>query len=121
MTEPVSMARVEAEIVRLSDAMEDALDDLARRAQTAADAEHAYKVKYAKERLAAVSNGGHGPGGRCTADEAEDRATVRCDAELRARLVSDAYQGVAQERLRTMRSQVEALRTLAANVRSLST
>lgn len=115
---PLTQSEVEGEIARLSDAMEDAMDELARRAQGAADAEADYKVAYAKELLKAGTLEGSGPRGRTTVDEREALALGKVEDLFRARLISEAHHNVAQERLRTQRSQIDALRTIAANIRA---
>lgn len=116
----ITAGEVEGEIMRLSQAMDTGLEDLEQRAKEAAGAEHAYKVAFAKARLVARDEPGHGPKERTTDAEADDKATVRCDDELRKRLITDALHGVTQESLRTMRSQIDALRTIAANIRAQS-
>lgn len=115
---PLTQAEVEGEISRLSSAMEDALDQLARNAIDAAEAEAEYKIKYAQKLLQAGGLEGSGRGGRTTVDEREAIALGQCEPEFRARLIKEAHHGVSQEKLRTMRSQIDALRTIAANIRA---
>lgn len=118
--EVLTAGHVEAEIVRLSAAMDAALEELATYAVDAAQAEHAYKVQFAKEMLKAKNQPGSGPRGQTTDSVAEAKAIIHSDTELRERLVAEAFHGVTQEKLRTMRSQIDALRTISANIRAMT-
>lgn len=116
--EILTAVEVEQAITRISNAMERDTLQLARLAEAASKAEVAYKVKFAQERIKARMQPGSGPKGRTTNDEADDMATVACADELAARLAAEAVHGSAVERMRTYRSQLDALRTLAANIRA---
>lgn len=114
----LTAVEVEAEIMRLSDAMEAELGEMASQAQAAAEAEHAFKVAYAKRRLEAGFEDGNGRGGKTTVDEREDMALMATADLFKARLIAEALYDTAKERGRTRRSQIDSLRTLAANIRA---
>lgn len=114
----LTAAEVERNIMLISTSMENLTNDLVSLANDAAEKEHAYRVAYAKARLVARDGEGHGPKGRTTNEEADDIATVECDALLRARLIAEAIHQAARDTLSTRRAQLDALRTIAANVRA---
>lgn len=119
--EVITAAMVESRITQLSDDLEALVERLALHAATNAEAEVAYKVKYAKARLVARdAPGGHGPGGRTTNDEADDRALVECESELRAHLIAEAVYASTRDAMFSRGRQLEALRTIAANIRSMT-
>lgn len=116
---PLTQAGVEERIVDISDAMETAVEDLADKSDEAAEAEVAYKVKYAQSVLrAGARTDGTGRGGRLTEGDKEATAITECEDELRARLITEAHKEVAQEKMRTMRARLDALRTVSANIRA---
>lgn len=111
---------VESSIMKISNELEELVTDLANRAETAAQAEVTYKVKYAQKRLLARDAPGHGPGGRTSNDEADDRALRDCENELRAHLIAGALYGSLRDAMFTKGRQLEALRTIAANIRAMT-
>lgn len=116
--EVITAVMVEQRITRLSDELEALTGDLARFAHAAAEAEVTYKAKYAKCRMVARNGEGHGPGGRVSNDEADDRALGECEVELRAHLIAGAVYASARDAMFTKGRQLEALRTIAANIRA---
>lgn len=116
----LTAADVEAEIMRLSDAMEVELGHMADQARQAAEAQHAYKVGFAKRRLEAGYEEGNGRGGRTTVGEREDMALRDTEEQYKAALIAEALYDTAKERGRTRRSQIDALRTISANIRAQS-
>lgn len=119
--ELVTPAYVEKEIVRLSNNMSDVTDGLSQLAQDMANAEVNYKRAWSREMIRARATlDGDGPKGRVTVDQAESFAIEHVHEELLAHLSATAMYDVAKEVLRTTRSQVDALRTIAANQRAQS-
>lgn len=104
--------------MRIERIMEEDIDRLEDAAHNKAVATHAYKVKFARERLRAKSSEGYGPGGRTTDAEAEDHAMEKCGDEYLARLTAEALWDALEEKSRMMRAQLDALRTIAANIRA---
>jgi hypothetical protein len=103
------MIDLENELERLLDGMTIALAELERHSETAAQAEVAYKVKYAKEVLRSE---------RKTVTEREHEATVRCEKELWERAVSERLEKVAREKLAAYRASMDSVRSLMVNARS---
>lgn len=114
----LTAADIERRITLLSDQMEELTYDLAKRAEVAALAEATYKVAFAKARLRARMQPGTGPRERTTNDEADDRAIRDCEEELTEHLITEALYNSARDALFSKRSQMDALRTIAANIRA---
>lgn len=108
---PIAQADVEAEIMRLSSLAEKVTHELAKRARAAAEADVAYKVAHAKALLAAE--------GAQYVRDAE--ATVRSERELTEKRATEALLLAAQEAGRNYRAQLDALRSINANLRPLVT
>lgn len=109
MPQQISPAEVEGEILRLSALLETVTEAQADLGMNAGEAEVAYKVAYAKAMLRADGD---------TAKDREAQATIWTEAELRGRKISEAMHSVNVEQCRTIRAQLDALRTLAANARA---
>lgn len=105
----LSQAEVEQELMRLSAMAEKALQELAKRARAAAEAEVKHKVARAKALLAAEG----------TVAEREARADVETEALFLERKMAEALLLSAQEAGRTYRAQLEAIRSVNANLRPL--
>jgi len=84
------------------------------RARAAAEAEHAYKVAYAKALLVAKAED---PKRSVVVCEAV--ATLECDELLRSRLFADAVLDAAKEAGRNARAEGDNLRSINANHRAL--
>lgn len=111
---PLTQNGVEREITRLSGLMEEGVEELDRVSSDAAVAEADFKIRYAQERIKAKVQAG----GKITVSDADDAATVETETELRRRLVTEAKKEVGQERMRTLRARIDALRTVSANIRA---
>lgn len=109
MTEPLTQVHVESEIWRLSKAAEDQSHELAEHSRSAAEADVAYKVCHAKALLQAEG----------TVGERDARAVLACESQYRAKRATEAVQLACQERGRNLRAQLDALRSINANVRAL--
>ncbi len=107
----LAQADVEAEIMRLSERCEQVTLSLAKRAVAAAEADAAFKVAYAKAYLLA-----DGP-----VAEREAHAAIATQREYRDHRIAEAKFKSASEAGRNARTQLEALRSIAANIRSLVT
>lgn len=116
--EVLTAVDIERRIMATFDRMEEQVHDLAQKAREAAEAEAAYKSRFAQERLQARSAGGSGPGGRTTNDEADDKALRACSDELTQHLITEALYQAARDALHVRRSQMDALRTIASNLRA---
>lgn len=107
---------IEGEITRLSDLLERATEALATAAEDAANAEADYRVAYAHEFYSP-----HRPAEenvKLTEKLRESLATIACDELLHRHKVAAARQLSIIEKCRQLRAQLDAVRTLSANVRS---
>jgi sulfite reductase beta subunit-like hemoprotein len=109
-------AAVDAEIVRLMDALEDATETYREANQRAAESEARFKYRYARAYIDTIEER---PGRQATATEREARAELETADEHSAYLISKAAAASAKEALSSIRTQIDAVRTLAANHRTL--
>lgn len=107
--EPLVQADVEAEILRLSRMAEEVTQKLAQRARVAAEADVVWKLCHDKALLLAE--------GPQYVRDAE--ATVKCEREYTEKRTSEALLLSAQEAGRNYRAQLDALRSINANLRPL--
>lgn len=112
MPEPLSQVYIESEIVRLSALAERVTTEIAQRARDSALADSSYKREHAKAYLMAAGK---------TVGEKEAQTALECDSEFTAKRVAEALLLAAQEAGRNYRAQLEALRSLNANLRPLVT
>jgi hypothetical protein len=91
--------------------------ELAHRAVADAEARTAYKVAEAKSRLLAKDDGGP----RRTVQEIEAIAMIATQDEYRTHAIAEARFKAAQEAGRNYRAQLDALRSINANLRALVT
>ena len=103
----LTQADVERELERLVGAADTVAHDIADRAEAAARAEHGYKIASARALLAS-----DGP-----VAVKEAKALLVCEDEHLARKIADARLLAAQETARTIRAQLDALRSVNATVR----
>lgn len=104
---PLSASEVEGEIRRLLDRMEELTQQIAREAEEAGRSEAAHKAAYATNYLQ-FEGAGH---------LREQQATQQTAGLFRARKIAEAKYYSTKEALGTVRAQVDALRTIAANIR----
>lgn len=106
----LSPADIDTDILRLSRACEETTHDLAKASRRAATAVTRYKVEHAKAHLRAEG----------TVADREAHATVDTATELHDAEIAKALEKAAQEAGRNYRAQLDALRTIAANLRPLT-
>jgi len=111
MSQPVTPAMAEAELRRLARKLEERTDALAELLTTAAAADVAYKVAFAKALLQATG---------ATVAEREAHATLATQTELTTRKVSEAIADACREAVRSLRDQLSAVQSVNANVRHLA-
>lgn len=104
---------IEGEIVRISDRLEKATDRLQEVSVAHAHAEADYRYAYAQAFLKRREGDE-----KLTDKIREQRATEETTEQFRARRVAEAEQMSLQEKCRQLRSQLDAIRTLSANVRA---
>jgi hypothetical protein len=107
----MAMNEVELEIRRLSRHLNEQTMAIGEAAKNAARSDVAYKRAYA---LAMIALRGHGG----TVPEKEAEVTSRTIGEMEARALDEAVYRSLQEKGRNLRTQLEALRTVAANIRA---
>lgn len=103
---------VEGEITRLSKILETATGMLATASEEAAVGEADYRIAYSKAFL-------NPPSGeeKLTEKIRESHALIVAEAELRRYKLTAAKQLALQEKCRQLRAQLDAVRTISANVR----
>lgn len=112
MTEPLSQVFIESEIVRLCALAEKVTTEIAQRARTAAEADANYKRAHASAFLMAQGK---------TVGDRESASAMETADEYLERRIAEAHLLAAQEAGRNYRAQLEALRSLNANLRPLVT
>lgn len=116
MTAPITMHEVEQEIVRLSNLLDHATTEIAKRARDAAGKRARAKVDLAKAFLEA--RGTVTTNGRpISADACEAHARAACEQQVIDDEMAQAVLLAAQEAARNTRAQLDALRSVMANVR----
>jgi len=106
----VTQARVESEIMRLSALLEDRNDAIASAAERAAHADVAYRRMHAGAILQAEGR---------NAEQREAWAHLQVLDEYYERKMAESSLLAAQESARSLRAQLSALQSLAANIRAL--
>ena len=112
MTTPLSDVDISAEILRISRRLDHQVTEIARRARAAAEAEVAHKLGYARAILAVEG---------ATVAERDAKALLQCAETYALHKGADAVLMAAQEAGRSLRSQIDALRTLSAAQRAALT
>lgn len=109
---PVSQAEIESEIMRLSELCEKATHEVRKRGEAKAKARTDHAVAFAQARLRSSGT---------TVGEREDEATVETAALLGHKEFTEALFESAKEAGRNYRAQLDALRSINANLRPLVT
>jgi YesN/AraC family two-component response regulator len=107
-TKPISQVDVEEEMIRLVTMLEDETENFERLIQDMANKEATYKSSWAKEYLSAKGS----------IKERESWADYRLEKETFSWKIAEALVKGKREKLSSLRTSIDALRTLAANVRS---
>lgn len=107
-TRPISQVEIEEEIMRLTDLLETETESFEQLALDAAVKESNYKAAWAKEYL----------GAKGSIKEREAWADYKLEDPALQFKISEALVKSKREKLNSLRTNVDALRTLAANVRA---
>jgi hypothetical protein len=110
--DPMAQAQVESEIHRMSHRLTQVTEDIARLSQRAAQAEVDYKVGFAKALYKRV-------GSKMSVGLKEAAALIEMEEEFGAMKLLDAELKALQEAGRNLRSQLDSLRSINANVRGV--
>lgn len=107
MTQVLSPAAIDGEISRLCSKLEAETETYADMIRNAAEAEVNYKREFAKVLLRTSG----------TVAERDAESTLAVADKLMERRLSEAIAGAQKELLATLRAELSALQTLAANLR----
>lgn len=111
----LTQAQIEGEITRLSDALEAETYDYRDISLSAAEAEAAFKHRHATATLSMAAEATDGR--KRTASERAAYADRVSGDEFRLFRIAEARRGASRESMLSLRTRIDALRTLAANIR----
>lgn len=109
----VTQSDIENEILRLSSLLEEQTREYGRVLEEQAQAEAAYRISYAT----VFTSLRMGPE-KLSEETCKQKATEDCREALSRRLAADAKARYLEEQCRSLRAQLDAVRTLSANVRA---
>ena len=107
-TKPISQVEIEEEIMRLTDLLESETEAFEQLAMDCAIKESNYNASWAKEYL----------GAKGSIKEREAWADYKLEDMAMQYKISEALVKSKREKLHSLRTNIDALRTLAANVRA---
>lgn len=105
---PISQVEVESEILRLVDMLEQETENFEKLAQDAASKEAIFRAEWSKQYLIAAG----------AVREREAKADVHMAEIMYDSKIADSLVKAKREKLLSLRSSIDALRTLNANVRA---
>jgi hypothetical protein len=112
-TRTLSQTEIERDIAAISDELESQTYLYKQLAVEAAEAESDYKLKFARSVIGQSAMQSH----KLTASDKQARAEVLSEMELRVWKIAEARRNATKEALLSLRARLDALRSLAANVR----
>ena len=118
-TRPLAQVEIERAIIDLCDDLEATTEEFARISDEQAIAENDYKRKLTRALVSLGSVGVMPDGRKSTAEWREAQAAVTAEDECQRYRILDARLRATKEALTTKRARLDALRTIAANVRNL--
>lgn len=108
-SEPISQVEIESELLRLTDMLEEETEAFERLAEDAAKKEAQHKANWAKEYLSAKGS----------IKEREAWADYKLADMAYDHKIAEALVKAKREKLSSLRTSIDALRTLNANVRAM--
>jgi hypothetical protein len=114
---PLNPTDIDAEIIRLSERLETTAETYSAVIEAAAKAEAHYKYRAAVVLLEII---GAAHGRKSTVQEREARVEVAVTEEHESYLLTAATAKAVKESLYAIRTQLDSLRTLAANIRQMT-
>jgi hypothetical protein len=117
---PLSQVEIECEIERLSTELEAATETYARLCREDAEAENAYQRRYHRAVIVHSERTTRADGSKATVAWVDAQAKLACETEAEVHRIKAAELRAVKEALNTKRTQMDSLRTLAANVRGQS-
>lgn len=118
-TRPLSQVEIESQIVSICDDLEATTEEFSRLCEEHAVAENAFKRTHARALVTLASAGTMPDGRKSTADWREAQSQVTSEEEAARYRILDARLRATKEGLITKRARLDALRTIAANVRAM--
>lgn len=115
MRAPLTQGEIEAQIMEIVNKLEDATEDYEESMQVAAGLEADYKYVAAQTRVKFASENSDR---KVTAAEREARIELATDQEFRNWKLAEAERHSRKEHLLSLRSMLDAYRTISANVRA---
>ena len=114
MIDPLSPMQIGSEIARLVEVLETRTDEYAGLMEKAAAAEAQFKRAYAEAMLDVISASRP----KATVSEREAQVEMYVNDERETHLIMDAAAKSCKESLHSLRVQLDALRSLGANIRA---
>ena len=115
ITRLLTQGEVESHILAISETLEEETYRYAELAEAAAIAEADYKYAAARKNVDLSQSTG-----KMTVGERQSHVDIQCAAEFRGWKLSEAVRQSSKEALLSLRSRLDALRTLSANIRSMT-
>ena len=112
LSEVISQGEIEERILRLCDQMDTTLDDYREVSEQRASAEADYKYAHSRALIE--------QGSKSTVAAREAVAHLRASTQYREWRLLETRERACQQMLTSLRSQIDALRTLSANVRYMT-
>jgi hypothetical protein len=113
MSRLLTQGEIEANIAELSDLLEEQTYLYAEQSEAAAITESDYKIRMAR----AIVGFANDPTIKMTQHERQARCDLHCASEFRDWKLAEAQRQSTKEALLSLRSRLDAMRTLSANVR----
>ena len=120
----LTQAEIEHAIMDTSDSLEQLVEEYAEIAEASGVAEADFKKRQAQMTLAVIEHqpkNADGSERKMLAAERDARIELACNDERKRAAIAAARREVSREAMSTHRTRIDALRTLAANVRYLTT
>lgn len=117
---PLSQVEIECEIERLSSELESALEEYVGLCKAEAEAENEYKRRYHRAVIVHSERSTMADGRKTTVSWVESQAALACEDVQAVYRIKSAGVRALKEALTTKRAQMDALRTLSANVRAMT-
>lgn len=114
----LSLADVEHHLMDVADALEDETRRYATLSDAAAETEAEYRRAVALHTIGQSANRRNDPTLKLTAPERQARIDANTADLFRSWRLADARRAASREMMLTLRARIEALRTLAASLRS---
>lgn len=117
---PLSQVEVECEIERLSNDLETVTEQYGALCEEEAAAENAFKRRYHRAIIVHSERSTMADGRKTTVSWIEAQASLAAEDEQQVYRIKAAQLRACKEALNTKRAQLDALRTLSANIRGQS-